>query len=173
MLDAPDGGAISGLGCSLGYTRYRSGDRERWIKTAGINGALDAKWSERALGNDESIISIVYRKKPSGSPASPRDPTLHPSCVSRINRDPSSVADDRCPASGFSQHPSPRRPAGRNEERSELFGSLESAFYPASSGRRRKSPDREESKGSIAPPPISASIPGRGESLPILARYLR
>jgi hypothetical protein len=26
----------------------------------------------RALGNDESIISIVYRKKPSGSPSQPR-----------------------------------------------------------------------------------------------------
>jgi len=42
-LDAPDGGAISGLGCSLGYARYRSGDRERWIKTAGV----DADAAER------------------------------------------------------------------------------------------------------------------------------
>lgn len=58
----PDGGAISGLWCLLGYTRYRSGNREHRIKTSSRRVDTDAaerrpggwcglniKWSERTL----------------------------------------------------------------------------------------------------------------------------
>lgn len=49
---APDGGALSVLRCSLGYTRYRSGNREHRIKTADV----DTDAAERRLRDDAVLI---------------------------------------------------------------------------------------------------------------------
>lgn len=50
LWDAPDGGAISRLWCSLGYTRYRSDNREDRIKTASWPHRVDTDATEQKSG---------------------------------------------------------------------------------------------------------------------------